>query len=64
MWLAATFAASAVKIFDGRGKVAGCSGLTDSGLDADAQATLANTVRELVVVDAGRPPLREVADAG
>lgn len=38
--------------------------ITDSGLDADAQATLANTVRELVVVDAGRPPLREVADAG
>ena len=38
--------------------------ITDSGLNADAQATLANTVRELVVVDAGRPPLREVADAG
>lgn len=38
--------------------------ISDSGLHADAQATLVNTVRELVVVDVGRPPLREVADAG
>jgi hypothetical protein len=41
MWLAATFAASAVKIFDGQGKVENCSGAitqvdagTDSGSDA------------------------------
>ena len=47
VWLAATFAASAAKIFDGRGTVPGCSGIatgtdggseggTDAGSDADA----------------------------
>ena len=42
VWLAATFAASAAKIFDGTGTVAGCSGTTvatDAGTDAsDASA--------------------------
>jgi hypothetical protein len=49
VWLAATFAASAAKIFDGQGVVEGCSGATtgpadagpdadtDGGSDADAQ---------------------------
>ena len=47
MWLAATFAASAAKIFDGQGTVPGCSGISaggdagnegglDAGQDADA----------------------------
>jgi hypothetical protein len=47
VWLAATFAASAAKIFDGQGTVPGCSGIatgtdggneggTDAGSDADA----------------------------
>jgi hypothetical protein len=46
VWLAATFAASAVKIFDGAGKVPGCSGVvtqidagTDAAPDASADAT-------------------------
>ena len=36
VWLAATFAASAAKIFDGKGKVDGCSGAStgDAGTDA------------------------------
>jgi hypothetical protein len=37
VWLAATFAASAAKIFDGQGSVPGCSGVstgTDAGADA------------------------------
>ncbi|CAN5800754.1 hypothetical protein BH11MYX4_BH11MYX4_19540 [soil metagenome] len=41
MWLAATFAASAVKIFDGKGTVPACSGESakvDSGVDAGADA--------------------------
>ncbi|MBX3209776.1 MAG: hypothetical protein KF764_32380 [Labilithrix sp.] len=42
VWLAATFAASAAKIFDGNGIVEGCSGATtappDAGSDADASA--------------------------
>lgn len=40
VWLAATFAASAVKIFDGQGKVDGCSGATtgDAG-PGDAAAS-------------------------
>ena len=36
MWLAATFAASAAKVFDGQGTVPGCSGVatgTDAGAD-------------------------------
>lgn len=50
VWLAATFAAGAAKVFDGRGQVEGCSGATtgitdggteagptDAGTDADAQ---------------------------
>ncbi len=50
VWLAATFAASAAKVFDGNGLVEGCSGastgpvdagseagITDAGSDADAQ---------------------------
>jgi hypothetical protein len=39
VWLAATFAASAAKIFNGQGTVPGCSGVstgTDAGADADA----------------------------
>jgi hypothetical protein len=39
VWLAATFAASAAKIFDGQGTVAACSGVgtgLDAGADADA----------------------------
>jgi hypothetical protein len=39
VWLAATFAASAAKIFDGQGQVEGCSGTTtgptDGGTDAE-----------------------------
>jgi hypothetical protein len=39
VWLAATFAASAAKVFDGRGVVEGCSGATtgpaDAGSDVD-----------------------------
>ena len=41
MWLAATFAAAAVKIFDGNGKVAKCSGVVtpvDGGADSGADA--------------------------
>lgn len=41
VWLAATFAASAAKIFDGAGEVEGCSGATtntDGGTDAAADA--------------------------
>ena len=48
VWLAATFAASAAKIFDGKGVVEGCSGAstgdagsdaaTDAGTDAPADA--------------------------
>jgi hypothetical protein len=41
VWLAATFAASAAKIFDGQGTVAGCSGIKtgdDAGADAEADA--------------------------
>jgi hypothetical protein len=50
VWLAATFAASAAKVFDGQGIVEGCSGtstaedagaeagLADAGTDADADA--------------------------
>ena len=41
MWLAATFAASAVKIFDGKGTVAGCSGgvtAIDAGPDGSTDA--------------------------
>jgi hypothetical protein len=41
MWLAATFAASAVKIFDGNGKVENCSGAItqpDAGKDSSADA--------------------------
>ena len=39
MWLAATFAASAVKIYDGRGKLPACSGTSsqpDAGVDSGA----------------------------
>lgn len=46
VWLAATFAASAVKIFDGQGTVPGCSGATtgdagteDAGSDAGVDAS-------------------------
>ncbi|MDB5217208.1 MAG: hypothetical protein JWO86_5135 [Myxococcaceae bacterium] len=39
MWLAATFAASAAKIFDGQGTVAGCSGVV-SGVDAGDEGGL------------------------
>ncbi len=42
MWLAATFAASAVKIFDGQGTVATCSGVAaaeDAGRDAGSDAS-------------------------
>jgi DeoR/GlpR family transcriptional regulator of sugar metabolism len=38
--------------------------ITDSGIGPDARAALENTVRELVVVDAGRAPVLEVASAG
>jgi hypothetical protein len=41
MWMAATFAASAVKIFDGSKTVPGCSGastVTDAGMDAGVDA--------------------------
>ena len=40
MWLAATFAASAAKIFDGRGSVEACSGIVanDAGADASPDA--------------------------
>jgi len=41
VWLAATFAASATKIFDGAGQVPACSGAisdTDAGADAAADA--------------------------
>ncbi len=45
VWLAATFAASAAKIFDGQGKVAACSGIatgfdagTDGGKDSGSDA--------------------------
>ena len=45
VWLAATFAASAAKVFDGQGKVPGCSGIvtggdagTDGGKDSGADA--------------------------
>lgn len=37
VWLAATFAASAAKIFDGQGTVPGCSGVS-TGTDAGAEA--------------------------
>lgn len=37
VWLAATFAASAAKIFDGQGTVPGCSGVA-TGVDAGAEA--------------------------
>jgi hypothetical protein len=42
VWLAATFAASAAKIFDGTGKVDGCSGAItnqDAGTDASSDAS-------------------------
>jgi hypothetical protein len=42
VWLAATFAASAAKIFDGKGTVEGCSGAITGPTDAgpvDANAT-------------------------
>ncbi|MBX3188655.1 MAG: hypothetical protein KF819_16680 [Labilithrix sp.] len=42
VWLAATFAASAVKIFDGAGTVPGCSGVVqevDAGVDAESDAS-------------------------
>ncbi len=49
VWLAATFAASAAKIFDGQGTVAGCSGVStggdagnEAGLDAGADADAAD----------------------
>ena len=41
MWLAATFSASAIKIYDGKGKLAGCSGESsqpDAGKDSGADA--------------------------
>jgi hypothetical protein len=38
VWLAATFAASAVKIFDGKGVVEGCSGATTGSVDAGSDA--------------------------
>jgi hypothetical protein len=40
VWLAATFAASAAKIFDGKGKVEGCSGSStgDAGADGSTDA--------------------------
>jgi hypothetical protein len=41
MWLAATFAASSVKIFDGNGKVGNCSGVVtpvDAGKDSSSDA--------------------------
>lgn len=38
VWLAATFAASAVKIFDGNGTVEGCSGGATGPVDAGADA--------------------------
>lgn len=43
VWLAATFAASAAKIFDGKGTVDGCSGLSTGGLDGGADADAATT---------------------
>ena len=51
VWLAATFAASAAKIFDGQGTVPGCSGVstgTDAGKEGGA--------------DAARPTLPTAAD--
>jgi hypothetical protein len=45
MWLAATFAASAAKIFDGKGSVPACSGVStgvDAGMDAGADADAAD----------------------
>lgn len=45
VWLAATFAASAAKIFDGQGTVPGCSGVAtgvDAGLDAADAADAAD----------------------
>jgi hypothetical protein len=38
VWLAATFAASAAKIFDGRGLVEGCSGVSTAPVDAGTDA--------------------------
>lgn len=41
VWLAATFAASAAKVFDGAGKVPGCSGVSttpDAGIEAGPDA--------------------------
>jgi len=50
VWLAATFAASAAKIFDGQGIVEGCSGAmtgpADAGADADADADITDAAAD------------------
>lgn len=46
VWLAATFAASAAKIFDGQGVVEGCSGATTEPADAGADADVSDAAAD------------------